>query len=102
MAKHEVDRQVKLEKQIRRNAARLKGCTIHEFDCRAALRRAKARRAALEEETGVSLGLRPIVWCRCKHCGGKLTLEYAIPYMDGVKAAYVAMDQLEQQGLRPP
>lgn len=70
-----------------RKAARLKCCTQHEFDWRGAIEKERARRKASDEKYGVSVGIRPIVWCRCKKCGGKVLIDYAIAYMKGVKDA---------------
>ena len=78
--------QAEAQRRAKRNVARLRCCTVHDFDWKDAIQRAQASRKALEEETGVIVGVREIIWCRCKHCGGKVPTYYAVPYMDGVKA----------------
>lgn len=96
--------QAKVQKRIARNAARLACCEVHDFDWQDAARRAKARKKAREDRYGVILGVREIVWCRCKNCGGKISIDYAVPYMMGAHAAYRATTQKWslQQGPRPP
>lgn len=73
--------------RIRRNQARLKSCAIHDFDWRGAIKAERARRAAMQKKTGVIVNIRPPCFCRCKNCGGKMLVEYAAAYMDGVNAA---------------
>ena len=69
----------------RRNRARVKGCRLHSFDCSGALEREKEKR----EKFGVSIPLFPIaIRCRCKNCGGTMSLMYAIPYMEALRHAH--------------
>lgn len=75
------------EKRAVRNVARLKCCGLHDFDWHDAVTRALARREADVERWGVIVNIRPIIWCRCKKCGGRALVEYARPYMAGVNAA---------------
>lgn len=64
-----------------RNAARIKSCKLHDFDWKKAIADHKAR----QEELGVILGVRPVIMCRCKNCGGKISVLYAGAYMDAVE-----------------
>lgn len=81
-----------------RNQARLKSCTIHEFDWRGAIKAERARRLARQEETGVIVNVRLPYICRCKNCGGKVLVEYAGAYMDGVKAALKQKENQKPDG----
>lgn len=87
----------KQKERSRRNAARLIGCTMHEFDWRCAIEKERARRRAIEERYCVSVGVRSVVWCRCKKCGGKVLVGFAIAYMEGVKAALAAAPSFHNQ-----
>lgn len=55
---------------------------MHSFDCDAAIKREKAK----QEKWGVSFPVPPIaIKCRCKNCGGTISVMYAAPYMDALK-----------------
>lgn len=70
--------------KMRRNRARILSCKLHWFNCKGAIAREKAK----QEKWGVSVPLPPIVIrCRCKNCGGTMSLMYAGPYMDALKHA---------------
>lgn len=101
MDKHLAQWQAKVQRQTSRNTARLHCCAVHEFDWKGAMQRARARRKALEEETGVIVGAREVVWCRCKYCGGKVPTYYAGPYMEGVTAARAAMTTEVRNSRKP-
>lgn len=74
--------QYKIRKKEQRNKSRILGCKLHSFDCFEAIQREKAR----QEKYGVRLPLPPIaVRCRCKNCGGTMSLMYAAAYMEAVK-----------------
>lgn len=74
--------QDKLRKKEQRNKARILNCKLHSFDCYGAIQREKAK----QDKYGVIVPLPPIaIRCRCKNCGGTMSLMYAGPYMDAVK-----------------
>lgn len=79
----------------RRNAARLARCPLHDFDWRAAIAKQMNRRAAVQERYGITVNVRAQWFCRCKNCGGKIAVEYAGAYMDGVRDARRAMQREE-------
>lgn len=89
----------KVLRRAQHNVGRLRSCKVHDFDWVDALQRARERRKAREEQYGVVLGIREVVWCRCKHCGGRVLVEYAAAYMDGVKAMRTA---IIEWGVQPP
>lgn len=68
-------------KKEKRNKARILKCGLHNFDCKEAVQREKYK----QEKLGISLLLPPIaIRCRCKNCGGVMSLLYAMPYMEAV------------------
>lgn len=65
-----------------RNRARILSCKLHSFDCKGAIKREKEK----EEKFGVCIPLPPIaIRCRCKNCGGTMSLMYAMPYMEALR-----------------
>lgn len=73
---------LKIQKQRQRNKARILNCKLHSFDCRGAIEREKLK----QEKWGVSTPLPAIsIRCRCKNCGGTMSLMYAAPYMEALK-----------------
>lgn len=77
-------RMKKGREKARRNKARITGCKLHSFDCAGAVEREKRK----QEEWGVSMPIPPIaIKCRCKNCGGVMSLVYAAPYMEALKHA---------------
>ncbi len=80
----------KMQKKEQQNRARINSCELHSFNCCEALKREKAK----QEKWGVSIPILPItVRCRCKNCGGTMSLLYAAPYMD-------ALNHIEKQNRR--
>lgn len=73
-----------------RNAARIRSCRLHDFDWKKAIADYKAR----QEKLGVVLGVRPVIMCRCKNCGGKISVLYAGAYMDAVEHMKAIQSQL--------
>lgn len=72
----------KAKEKSRRNKARLLNCRLHSFDCAGAAEREKRK----QEKWGVAIPLPPIaIKCRCKNCGGVISLMYAAPYMEALK-----------------
>jgi len=66
----------------KRNKARILRCKLHDFDCRGAIKREKEK----QEKSGVSIPTPPIlIKCRCKNCGGTMSIMYAAPYMEALK-----------------
>ena len=68
-----------------KNRTLLKSCVLHDFPWRESVAAAIERKKARELRTGVSVPL--YLWqvqCRCKNCGGKISVRYAGPYMDAV------------------
>lgn len=70
------------DKQYRRNRARILSCSLHSFDCLGAVKREEEKL----KKWGVYLLIPPeAINCRCKNCGGTMSLLYAAAYMDAVK-----------------
>lgn len=88
----------KMQKEVRRNEAKINGCAIHEFDWRGALKAERDRRLTRQQETGVIVNVRMPCVCRCKNCGGKMPVEYAAAYMDGVNAALGKKEKRQPKG----
>ncbi len=86
------------QKRAVKNAARINGCPLHDFDWRGAIKAEKNRRLAMQEETGIILNVRTPIYCRCKNCGGKISVLYAAAYMDGVNAALGKKEKREPEG----
>ena len=64
-----------------RNRLRILECGLHNFDCKEAIQREKCK----QDKFGISLPIPPIaIRCRCKNCGGVMSLLYAMPYMEAV------------------
>lgn len=79
---------MKAAEKERRNRVRIKGCHLHSFDCSGALKREKEK----WEKWGASIPVSPIaIRCRCKNCGGTMSLMYAMPYME-------ALGHVQKQG----
>ena len=89
--------EAKRAERLKRNIARLNSCALHEFQWRDDVKRAVERKRRMEEETGVSLGVRVPIWCRCKNCGGKVSLQYAGGYMDAVKQMKKQSQQADEE-----
>lgn len=85
----------KMRKEARKNEARINGCPVHDFDWRGAIKAEKDRRLASQEKTGVIVNIRTPCVCRCKNCGGKMPIEYAAAYMDGVNAVLRQKEKTE-------
>ena len=74
------------QKRAVKNAARINGCPLHDFDWRGAIKAEKNRRLAMQEETGIILNVRTPIYCRCKNCGGKNLGFFLGAFMGGGKA----------------
>lgn len=64
-----------------RNRSRILKCGLHNFDRKEALQREKCK----QDKFGISIPIPLIaIRCRCKNCGGAMSLLYAMPYMEAV------------------
>lgn len=72
----------KRHKRELRNKVKILSCKLHEFDCN----RAIERECAKQKRNNIDMPIYPIaVRCRCKNCGGTMSLLYAMPYMEALK-----------------
>ncbi|QUO22942.1 hypothetical protein KFE18_05030 [Clostridiaceae bacterium Marseille-Q4143] len=66
----------------KRNEARISSCKLHSFDYKGAIERERE----IQEKFGVIVPMLPMaIRCRCKNCGGTMSLMYAMPYMEALK-----------------
>lgn len=76
----------KAKRKFERNFARIKSCKCHNFDWKGDLKAYRQR----SKDVGVIIPVfekfvLQMVRCRCKSCGGTMSLNYAAPYMDAIK-----------------
>lgn len=76
------------DEKARRNMLKVKACTLHDFDWKQSIKNFQAWKAKQQERYGVEIphftGNPLIIRCRCKNCGGVMSVGYAAPYMDAV------------------
>lgn len=76
------------DEKVRRNLLKINACTLHDFDWKQSIRKYQTWRIEQQERYGVE-AIYPIsnpltIRCRCKNCGGTMSVGYAAPYMDAV------------------
>ena len=75
----------KLLKKTRRNDARINSCKLHSVDWKKSIVDAKERRDKWPEGKPMPATMTAGIFCRCKNCGGRISVMYAGPYMEAVE-----------------
>lgn len=75
-------RKAKIQEKANRNAARLRGCKMHNFDWKGAYEREVKQRKVMD--IILPFPIYAYLRVRCKNCGGTVQLRYAMGYMDAV------------------
>ena len=90
----------KLQEKARRNEARINSCKLHNFDWRKSLADAKERREKWAIETPMPVTMTGDIYCRCKNCGGRISVMYAAPYMEAVEHVKKLGGMMTQEGAK--
>lgn len=76
------------DEKARRNLLKINACILHDFDWKQSIRKYQAWRIEQQDKYGVEgtcfTGSPLTIRCRCKNCGGTMSVGYAAPYMDAV------------------
>lgn len=84
----------KFQKYSARNYYRLKSCRLHDFHWKEDIAKQREVKKRIDEKYGVIVNLPWPIRCRCKNCGGVISVYYAAPYMDAVDS----MNRLKEGG----
>jgi len=84
----------KLREKTRRNNARINSCKLHNFNWKKSIADAKERRDKWPKEKPMPATMMADIYCRCKNCGGRISVAYAGPYMEAVEH----MKKLRKEG----